>query len=196
MYALADTLRAEHRNFIHVLQLMYAHTKLGEVNDPASCRFMLNAVLYMQEFGDGVHHEKDSILLGRIQALDPSTWGLCLRLRNLRNWLRESEVEMQRCIASAGTGDGDLNGTVKSQVEEYCSSYSAYIGLDEQEALPAALDCLTETDWRAICKLFNQPVDPVFGLEAQRRYRTPYDGIMAYNDGMALQSGRYKADVH
>lgn len=159
---------------------MDAHTKLGEVDDPAACRFMSNAIRYLREFGDGVHNERDAVLLRRLQAADPAMRDTCRHLEELRKRLRESESEMQRCIAGVRFGDAELCRRVKLLVAEYCCTYGTHFALEEQEVLPMALDFLAERDWREASEPYANAVDSVFGPEALKRYPTPYDGIMAF----------------
>lgn len=185
MNSLADELRAEHRNFEHVLQLMYTTCRLGDIGNADACRLMTNAVLYLQEFGDGVHNEKDSALLRKLLVAEPSCQDLCRHLQELRKQLRQTEQEMLPHIEAAQAGDAEACERVKTLVEVYRGLYAAYVALEEQEALPAALAVLSGRDGREIAARFTRVSDPVFGRAALQAHETPYDALMVFHQAIA-----------
>ncbi|HSN17545.1 MAG TPA: hemerythrin domain-containing protein [Gammaproteobacteria bacterium] len=183
MTTVIEQSRAEHRNFQAILHLICLHVKMSEPTDASACRFLANAVLYMQEYGDGIHHERDRLLLSKLVAADPSMVTTFQRLQALRQELRHTEIELQRLVARAKGGDEDACEQLRGLVGQYRENYMAYITLEEHVVFPAAQAVFRVQDWKELSERFVHVRDPIFDHASLMEFSSPYDAIMAFDGG-------------
>ncbi|HSN17544.1 MAG TPA: hypothetical protein VLV87_04985 [Gammaproteobacteria bacterium] len=175
--------RAEHRNFQIMLHLISLQARMSAPHDPSACRFLANAVLYLQKFSDGIHHEREWLLLCKLMVAEPSMVTTCQRLELLRQGLRRTEIEMQSLVARAKEGDEDACEQVRDLVVRYREDFIAYITLEEDVAFPAAEAAFTAEDWKELSDRYAQVRDPIFDRESLMEFSSPYDAIMAFDGG-------------
>lgn len=172
-------LRIEHRNFEHVLSLVRFHVQVTRIHDQEACQFLANAIGYLQQFEGCIHLEKEKLIYEKLLKLDDSLAGICNRLHEQRELMREQELSMLRDIWQAKVGDIEACKRIKEIAAAYCDAQLGYISLEEANLFLTAANRLQRGDWRDIEERFKNIVDPVFGPEARKQHETPYDGLMA-----------------
>jgi branched-chain amino acid transport system ATP-binding protein len=118
---------------------------------------------YVETFPDKLHHPKeDEYLYAALTKRDPGA-------RKLVHDLQEEHRAGERKIADLKWKLQDWKDG-KAGFEPFYEAALAYvdfqrrhIGLEEQKAIPAARNHLTENDWREINAAFADNDDPIFG---------------------------------
>jgi len=180
-HSAVDIIRNEHRAIaavVHCFEQLQKEVRDDALDPPFD---VIELILrYLAEFPDRFHHPKeDDFLFPALAGRDPS----------VREVIRELQEQHEDCVrqTSALAGllaawkAGHKNGfeAFDQAASDYIAFQWEHIRLEETTILPAAREKLTETDWEAIDKAFDENDDPIFGANPQAAFDGLFRKIVA-----------------
>ena len=132
---------------------------------------MCEIVTYLREYGDAVHHPRESVAFERLAKRCPDMALALARLEQEHRVIAQAGEALQRQI------DAILGGAIvpRAEVEVAAATYLVYYGnhiaKEEQDVLRCAALHLTDADWEAVKNAVPVLRDPLFGKQTQERYR-------------------------
>lgn len=165
------TLRADHTNFKGLLGLLDAEIARFQKGKEPDYPLMRDALHYMTQYPDRVHHPAEDVIFEHLLKLDSS----------LKPAITEMFVEHERLVAG-GTellrlleevlGDAVMSrDVVTAAARKYLDAMRAHIDREERTLFPLAEKRLTAADWAAIEAESRKLPDPLFGTVTDPRYR-------------------------
>lgn len=159
-----STIRDEHASLSAMLRSMLVMIERGpETDGPERFFDVLRAMLfYIGEFPERLHHPKESdLLFPRVARAAPQAMEAIRRLErdHLGGENRVREL-MHLLLAWEYLGEPRRRDFV-NEAKDYVNFYLGHMKLEEQVVLPAAEQCLSEADRRALDAAFAQHVDPL-----------------------------------
>lgn len=162
---------AEHVNFSRLLTLLEGQLVRFHEGERPDYALMLDIVDYLRYYPDQFHHAREDVAFARLVDRDP---GMRVRINRL--------LQEHRVIACAGDGllrrlndVADEAVVLREDVEAAAATYLVYyrhhLATEERDIMPRAAALLTAEDWSAVAAAVPAGRDPLFGAEADTRYR-------------------------
>lgn len=169
--------KAEHVDFLRLLDLLELQISLFHEGATPSYDLMLDIVYYLTHFADKFHHPREDVAIGKLSERDPSVRSL------IRRVLGEHKV-----IASAGKQlveqlEAVLNGALLTResvdvaAATYITYYRHHMAREEQDLFPMVDKVLRPADWESVAAAIPPEDDPLFGKEVKERYRVLHKQI-------------------
>lgn len=164
-------LRTDHTNFKRLLGLLDAEIARFQKGVEPDYVLMRDALHYMTQYADRVHHPAEDVIFERLLKLDSS----------LKPAITEMLVEHERLVASGSEllqvleevlGDAVMSrDAVTDTARKYLDAMRAHIDKEERTLFPLAEMRLKAADWAAIEAQSRELPDPLFGTATDPRYR-------------------------
>ena len=162
---------ADHVNFGRLLDLLEKQVAVFHAGERPDYELMLDIMSYLRHYPDRFHHPREDAVFARLGARDA---GLRAQINRL--------TQEHRVLATAGEALLErLNEAIDEQVvtreaieaaaATYLVYYRAHLAAEEKDILPRAAELLTREDWAAVAAAAPAGRDPLFGEEAEERYR-------------------------
>lgn len=163
--------KAEHVDFLRLLDLLELQISLFHEGATPSYDVMLDIVYYLTHFADKFHHPREDVAITKLGERDASVRALIQRV------LGEHKV-----IASAGRQlveqlEAVLNGalltreSVEVAAATYLTYYRHHMAREEQDLFPMVDKVLRPADWKFVQAAIPTQEDPLFGKDVKERYR-------------------------
>ena len=166
-----STWHAEHVYFNQLLSLLQKQVDLFHRGEEPNYELMQDIVSYLREYSDRFHHPREDVAFARLAKHCPD---LELALARLG---QEHRVIAQAGETLAAQLRAILGGAVvpRAEMEVAAATYLVYYGnhiaKEEEDVLARAVKELTAEDWEAIRTAVPPGRDPLFGTDADERYR-------------------------
>ncbi|MEX2648613.1 MAG: hemerythrin domain-containing protein [Alphaproteobacteria bacterium] len=173
------TLRFEHGNLFSVLHcLRYLALDEEARRKPLETETLRAILDYIEGFPDRFHHPKEERHL--FQVLRRRRPEIAPTLDRLEQQHREGGQANRRLRVTldAAAADAAARPAFEAAVRDYVDRQRAHMLTEEREVLPAALQALTEEDWRAIDAAFADNDDPAFGQSPRREFEAMFRRIV------------------
>jgi hemerythrin-like domain-containing protein len=171
MYDSVALWHAEHRHFSRLLELLEQQVAAFHADDGPNYELMLDIVSYLRYFPGRYHHPREDMAFACLVERDPAMKPLIERMQ-----------QEHRVIAAAGT---ELLGYLQQVVDDvvverakveaaaatYLVYYRRHLALEDRDIVPRAEQLLTLQDWEAVIAVHPADADPLFGDDADSRYR-------------------------
>lgn len=163
--------QAEHKHFARLLDLLERQVVAFHADEGPNYELMLDVVSYLRYFPDRYHHAREDVAFARLVKRDAGLKPLIERL-----------LQEHRVIAAAGTellkyleqvvGDVVIErAKVEAAAATYLVYYRRHLALEDRDIVPRAEQLLTAQDWEAVMAAIPSGSDPLFGEDAEPRYR-------------------------
>lgn len=170
--------KAEHADFIRLLDILKSQGGLFHEQAEANYGLMLDIVYYLTHYPDRFHHPREDIAFAKLVERDAS-----VRLR-----VRELTGE-HKVIASSGRRlveqlNGILAGAIleREAVEVDAATYIVYyrqhMAREEADLFPRVEGFLSNADWKAVSDAIPLEADPLFGRKVGQRYQQLHQQIL------------------
>ena len=165
-----DIIRSEHRSLAAVLEAMRQLTvEIGTGRRQPDFHLLGAMVYYIEAFPEKLHHPKESDYLFRaLRVRRPDLAPVLdeldrehLACRDRIGQLKQALTAYRR-LASAG------HQVFADELERYVTFQLRHMAVEEEQALPAAVQALTPEDWTVIDAAFASNQDPIGGIAAKR----------------------------
>ena len=161
----------EHVYFKQLLQLLRREVDVFHRGGRPNYELMDDIVSYLRDYGDQAHHPREDAAFERLAKRCPDMELALARLEQEHRVIAQAGEVLQRHIEAI------LGGAIvpRAQIEVAAATYLVYYGnhiaKEEEDVLTRAATHLTDADWEAIKNAAPMLRDPLFGKQAQERYR-------------------------
>lgn len=161
----------EHRGFLRLLDLF--ERQLGGFHSGARPDYdlMLDIVTYLRFFPDRHHHPREDVAFERLLRHDADLQPAVNRLLQEHRVIALAGAELHALLSDANAGALVARERIEAAAATYLVYYRHHIQKEEREIMPRAAALLTEADWAAVAHAVPGGADPLFGAEADARYR-------------------------
>lgn len=165
------TWHTEHAYFAQLLRLLRKELDVLHAGGDPSYELMVDILRYLHEYSDRVHHPAEDIAFARLAQHCPDLKLVLARLQQEHRVIAAAGAELLARIEAAAGGEVVSRQRVETAAATFLVYYESHIAKEESEVLARARAHLTPDDWDAVRKGVASLPDPVFGKEAQERFR-------------------------
>ena len=176
-----DIIRNEHRAIaavVHCLEQLLKEVRDDALDPPFEVFELI--LRYLAEFPDRFHHPKeDDFLFPALADRDPSVGEVIRELQEQHEDCVRKTAVLAKLLAAWKADRMNGFAAFDQAARDYIAFQWEHIRLEETTILPAAREKLTETDWEAIDKAFDENDDPIFGANPQAAFNGLFRKIVA-----------------
>jgi hemerythrin-like domain-containing protein len=162
---------AEHVNFARLLDLLEKQLALFHAGERPNYELMLDIVSYLRHYPDLLHHPREDVAFARLTAHDAGLRAEINRLTQEHRVLATAGDALLERLNEAVDEAVVPRASVEAAAATYLVFYRAHLAAEEKDILPRAAKLLTPEDWAAIATVAPEARDPLFGEQADERYR-------------------------
>jgi hemerythrin-like domain-containing protein len=162
--------KQEHRNFAKLLDLLDAQVRVFHDGKTPDYQLMLDAIYYMVDYADRVHHPREDVVFERVAERVPESRSIIEGLKNEHGQLAATGQMLLGSLESVVNGLMLERGSVENEAQRYIAAFRRHMQAEEGDIITTAAATLTEQEWREIQRITAQQEDPLFGARLQARY--------------------------
>jgi hemerythrin-like domain-containing protein len=173
-------LRQDHRNMARILDLL-AREMIAFKEGRTPDYYLVESILdYTLDFPHAVHHPKEDLLFERLKLRAPEAAAGVGDLAREHATLETLTRRFAAAVANVLRDEELPRGWFLDVANDYLGFVRRHMQMEEVTLFPAALRALAPADWDEIDALVHAAVDPLFGGNADERYRALYDEIVEW----------------
>jgi len=161
----------EHVYFNQLLHLLQREVDVFHRGGRPNYELMSDVVSYLREYGDQAHHPREDVAFERLAKRCPDMQLALARLAQEHRVIAHAGETLQRQIEAILGGAIVPRAEVEVAAATYLVYYGNHIAKEEEDVLRRAALHLTDADWEAVQNAVPVLRDPLFGKQAQERYR-------------------------
>ena len=161
----------EHVYFSQLLNLLRREVDVFHTGGRPNYELMYDIVAYLREYGDQAHHPREDVAFERLAKRCPEMELALARLEQEHRVIANAGEALQRQIEAILDGAIVPRAEVESAAATFLVYYGNHIAREEEDVLTRAAMHLTEADWEEVKNAAPMLRDPLFGKQAQERYR-------------------------
>ena len=161
----------EHECFRRLLQRLQHELDRFHGAERPNYELMYDIVSYLREYGDQAHHPREDVAFERLAKRCPDIELALARLMQEHRVIAHAGEALQRQIEAILGGAIMPRAEVEMAAATFLVYYGNHIAREEEDVLTRAAMHLTEADWEAVKNAAPVLRDPLFGKQAQERYR-------------------------
>ena len=184
MHPLAQRLHDDHRRLTQVLDVLEAQIDRVARAEDADLDLMLEAMTYITDFPNRLHHPVEDVLFKCLAAIDPASAGLC----------QEQIAEHERLFHDSAALNGLLEAIQLEEAmaprdhlvhagQEFVAAQRAHLLREEHDLLPRAQLRLGSAQWDIAAQTASAVSDPLDGTATPARYQSLYQTICTPHQG-------------
>ena len=180
MSAIIDLLRHEHRSLARLLKALEHQLAVFDRGETPDYEVFSGVLDYCQTYSDRYHHPKEDLVFERLQQRDPAAISAFGDLTAEHVALAELTDRLAAAVSDI-LGEAEISRAhFDSLARDFLSHYWAHMRKEEEVFFPAALEALTEADWKELDGRVTSPEDPLFGGAAEERFGPLRAHILAW----------------
>jgi hemerythrin-like domain-containing protein len=164
--------KQEHRNFARLLDLLDAQILEFHDGETPDYQFMLDAIDYLVDYADQVHHPREDVVFERLAVRVPQSRSIIEALKKEHAQLAATGQLLLSSLGAVVNGLMLTRGSVEEQAQRYIAAFRRHMQTEEGDVITTAAATLSEQDWREIQRLSAQREDPLFGVRLETRYES------------------------
>lgn len=178
MHALAQRLHDDHRRLTQVLGVLEAQIdRLARAED-VDFDLMLDAMTYITEFPNRLHHPVEDVLFARLAASAPGAADACQAQIAEHERLFHDSAAFYGLLDAVQVDDATLKrDRLVDTGREFITAQRAHLLREERELLPRAEQHLSDADWDSAAGTASVVSDPLDGTATPARYQALYEAI-------------------
>ena len=161
----------EHVYFNQLLQLLQRELDVFHRGARPNYELMYDIVSYLREYGDEAHHPREDAAFACLVRRCPDMELALNRLEQEHRVIAHAGDTLARQIEAILGGAMVPRAEVEVAAATYLVYYGNHIAKEEEDVLTRAAMHLTDADWEAVKNAAPALRDPLFGKDAQERYR-------------------------
>ena len=184
MHPLAQRLHDDHRRLTQVLDVLEAQIDRVARAEDADLDLMLEAMTYITDFPNRLHHPVEDVLFKCLAAIDPASADLC----------QEQIAEHERLFHDSAALYGLLEAIQLDEAmaprdhlvhagQEFVAAQRAHLLREEHDLLPRAQLRLGSAQWDIAAQTASAVSDPLDGTATPARYQSLYQTICTPHQG-------------
>ena len=162
---------AEHKHFARLLDLLEQQLVAFHGDDGPNYPLMLDVVSYLRYFPDRYHHRREDVAFACLARRDPGLKPLIERLLQEHRVIAAAGSELLKYLQQVVDDVVVERATVEAAAATYLVYYRRHLALEDRDIVPHAEQLLTPQDWQAVMAAVPIGADPLFGENADPRYR-------------------------
>lgn len=171
MSSLIDKWTAEHRNFEKLIDVLEGELRLFHEAEDPNYELMLDVVYYMIHYPDFAHHPAEDIVFSRVAERAPPVSPLIEDLHRQHQRIAGAGLRLQGQLEAVLTGAILRRAEVEQSALRYIEYLKHNMQTEEQSLFPLVRHVLDAEDWTWINARLPNRADPLFGDQAEERYR-------------------------
>jgi len=161
----------EHVYFNQLLNLLRREVDVFHTGARPKYELMYDIISYLREYGDQAHHPREDAAFERLAKRCPDMKLVLGRLEQEHRVIAQAGETLRAQIEAILDGTIVPRAEVETAAATYLVYYCSHIAKEEEDVLTRAALNLTDADWEAVEKSAPMLRDPLFGKQAQERYR-------------------------
>lgn len=162
---------ADHVNFGQLLGLLEKQVAVLHGGERPDYELMLDIMSYLRHYPDRFHHPREDAAFARLVAREAGLRPQVERLTQEHRVLATAGDALLARLNEAIDGQVVTREAIEAAAATYLVYYRAHLAAEERDIVPRAAALLTRADWDAITAAAPPGRDPLFGDEAEERYR-------------------------
>ena len=163
--------QAEHRHFARLLDLLEQQVAAFHADNEPNFELMLDLVNYLRFFPDRYHHAREDVAFACMVKRDPSLKPVVERLLQEHRVIAAAGAELLKYLQQVVDDVVVERAKVEAAAATYLVYYRRHLALEDRDIVPRAEQLLTPQDWEAVIAAVPHGTDPLFGENADTRYR-------------------------
>ena len=163
MKPIIDKLHKDHINFIKLLEYLENQQHLLKECKRTDLETMLDAVRYMKEYPDFVHHPLENVVFKYFLEHHDEVHSELNQLLHEHDKLPELTDRLMEMLQSALADVPQKRDKLGRYLKEYISVQNEHMNKEESLVYPALNSVLKEDDWNSIDSELELIKDPLFG---------------------------------
>lgn len=168
----------EHQNFWRIAITLEQVADEIDAGAPVDPVFFQSVFEYIEQFADYAHHLKEDDYLFRLMRLRSAESASLIDA--LQEDHRQASIHLEAMKAEFANASAGNQSALTESLRDYCRRLKTHIQTEETKAMPLARQVLLEQDWAEIDSKFLDNRDPVFGDQAQIRFRQLYHRVVSF----------------
>jgi hemerythrin-like domain-containing protein len=178
MHPLAQRLHDDHRRLTQVLGVLEAQIDRLARAEEIDFDLMLDAMTYITEFPNRLHHPVEDVLFARLAAIDPTASGACLTQIAEHERLFHDSAAFYALLEAVQMDEATLmRDRLAGAGREFIAAQRAHLLREEGELLPRVEQQLSDADWDSAARTASTVSDPLGGTTTPTRYQALYKAI-------------------
>jgi hemerythrin-like domain-containing protein len=169
----------EHQHFGTLLSLLQKEVDVFHAGGPPDYRLMLDIISYLRDYGDTSHHPREDEAFRRLARRNPERELPLARLKQEHVVIAHAGEKLAGLLEQAVNGFVTPRSDIEAAAATYLVYYLNHLAREEQDVLPRAARELTGADWQAVRRAAAERQEPLFGEQAEERFRELRRRIMA-----------------
>ncbi len=170
-------LNTDHRHFARILRLMSARFDAFHRGEDIDYELIRDAMFYMTQYPDRVHHPREDLVFKRLIELAPETREAVEAQLAEHEELIRSGAALHETLEQVLSDEPVPRDRVEATARGYIDLLREHMIREEAQLLPMAERLLGDADWAAIDAELDAHVDPIFGDLGEQRYRNLIDHL-------------------
>lgn len=138
------------------------------------------AMRYMINYGDKIHHAKEDLMFDRLREVSPQTSEMVDAIAAEHEDIIRKGSDFHELIKAVEDGDFVLRDEIVRKGSEYVQMLYAHMRKEEEDILSRARELLSADDFDDVNREFDSSEDPLFGEMIQKQYSDLYNHILRY----------------
>ena len=178
MNDLISQIHQDHVNMARILKLINSEIEALAAEEPRNLEILDDAIRYMINFADKVHHAKEDIMFGCLMEAAPDTREMIEDILEEHQQIYKKGTEFQELVQAVEFGDFVLRDKIVAKGTDYVNTLYAHMSKEEENLLKKAKEVLTDEDFSELDLHHDPNADPIFGEKIQKEYRDLYTYIV------------------
>ena len=161
----------EHVYFNQLLGMLQKQLDKFHRGDQPNYDLMLDIVSYLRDYSDTFHHPREDVAFARLAEKCPDMELMLARLEQEHRVIAHAGDVLRKLVQGVVDGSVIPRAEVEVAAATYLVYYGNHIAKEEEDVLTRAAGVLTKEDWEKVRTAVKPGRDPLFGTEAEERYR-------------------------
>lgn len=178
MSDLISKIHQDHINMARILKLISSEIDALVAEEPRDLEVLDDAMRYMINYADKLHHPKEDIMFRRLQEAAPETRELVDEIFNEHQDITTKGSEFHELVLAVEYGDFVLRKDIIAKGKDYVQTLYSHMRKEEENLLRTAQK-LTESGGELDLGVeAGELIDPLFGEEIRKEYQNLYEHIL------------------
>ena len=178
MTNLITQIHQDHVNMARILRLINSEIEALIAEEPRNLEILDDAMRYIINYADKIHHAKEDIMFRRLQEVAPDTRELIEDILAEHQEIFKKGTEFHELVQAVEFGDFVLRDEIVSKGTDYVQTLYAHMSKEEENLLKKAREVLTEDDFTELNLDYGPDTDPLFGEKIQKEYEDLYTYVL------------------
>lgn len=172
-------LHTDHINISRLLDFLEQEIEMIHNEETPDYALMFDAMHYMVNYPDLVHHPTEDLIFEKLKHRDPDTAVEVDRLTAEHQVLADKSTQFLELLRRIDNETTMVSReAAEAQGVDYISLLRQHMSKEEGQVFPRVHQVLVDDDWQEIRVALKKQEDPVFGKIVAEEYRTLYDWLV------------------